>query len=123
MLVVAIGLGAYTVTLRQRVTGLEVALRGAVARLDRSERQLASATRDAERAQVRLAVLTAPDMKQVELAGQAPAPRAAGPRIPERLEWPRVRRQPTAATAGWPDLPAVVPDQAGPGQRRPVEPG
>jgi anti-sigma-K factor RskA len=78
MLVVAIGLGAYTVTLRQRLTGLEVALRGAIARLDRSERQLASATRDAERAQVRLAVLTAPDMKQVELAGQAPAPRATG---------------------------------------------
>ena len=84
-------------------------MRGAVARLDRSERQLASATRDAERAQVRLAVLTAPDMKQVELAGQAPAPRAAGraflsPRMAS------VRRQPTAATAGWPDLPAVVPD-------------
>jgi anti-sigma-K factor RskA len=78
MLVVVIGLGAYTVTLRQRLTGLELALRGAVARLDRSERQLASATRDAERAQVRLAVLTAPDMKQVELAGQAPAPRATG---------------------------------------------
>jgi anti-sigma-K factor RskA len=78
LLVLAIGLGAYTVLLRHRVGGLEVVLREAVARLDRSERQLASATRDAERAQVRLAVLTAPDMKQVDLAGQAPAPRAAG---------------------------------------------
>jgi anti-sigma-K factor RskA len=78
MLVVAIGLGAYTMFLRHRVSGLEVVLREAVARLDRSERQLASATRDAERAQLRLAVLTAPDMKQVQLAGQAPAPRAAG---------------------------------------------
>jgi anti-sigma-K factor RskA len=78
MLVVAIGLGAYTVRLRHRVSGLEVVLREAIARLDRSESQLASATRDAERAQLRLAVLTAQDMKQVELAGQAPAPRAAG---------------------------------------------
>ena len=78
LLVVAIGLGAYTVRLRHRVSGLEVVLREAMARLDRSESQLASATRDAERAQLRLAVLTAPDMKQVELAGQAPAPRAAG---------------------------------------------
>ncbi len=78
MLVIAIGLGAYTMLLRQRVSGLEVVLREAMARLDRSESQLASATRDAERAQVRLAVITAPDMKQVELAGQAPAPRAAG---------------------------------------------
>jgi anti-sigma-K factor RskA len=78
LLVVAIGLGAYTVRLRQRMSGLEVVLREAVSRLDRSERQLASATRDAERAQLRLAVLTAPDMKQVDLAGQAAAPRAAG---------------------------------------------
>jgi anti-sigma-K factor RskA len=78
MLVIAIGLGAYAVLLRQRVSGLELVLREAMSRLDRSERQLASATRDAERAQLRLAVLTAPDMKQVELAGQAPAPRAAG---------------------------------------------
>jgi anti-sigma-K factor RskA len=78
MLVLAVGLGAYTALLRHRVSGLEVVLREAVTRLDRSERQLASAARDAERAQVRLAVLTAPDMKQVELAGRAPAPRAAG---------------------------------------------
>jgi anti-sigma-K factor RskA len=78
MLVVAIGLGAYTVRLRHRMSGLEVVLREAVARLDRSERQLAAATRDAERAQLRLAVLTAPDMRQVDLAGQPPAPRAAG---------------------------------------------
>ena len=78
MLLVAIGLGAYSVRLRYRVSGLEVVLREAVARLDRSERQLAAATRDAERAQLRLAVLTAPDMREVQLAGQPPAPRAAG---------------------------------------------
>jgi anti-sigma-K factor RskA len=78
LLVTAIGLGAYTVSLRHRVGGMEMLLREAVSRLDRSERELASATRVAERAQVRLAVLTAPDMKQVNLAGQPSAPRAAG---------------------------------------------
>lgn len=77
-LVMALGLGAYSVSLRQRVGGLEALLREAMTRLDRTEQQLASATRDADRAQVRLAVLTAPDMKQVDLAGQSPAPRAAG---------------------------------------------
>jgi anti-sigma-K factor RskA len=78
LLVMALGLGAYSVSLRQRVSGLEVRLREAMTRLDRTEQQLASATRDADRAQVRLAVLTAPDMKQVDLAGQPSAPRAAG---------------------------------------------
>ncbi len=77
-LVMALGLGAYSVSLRQRIGGLEALLREAMTRLDRTEQQLASATRDAGRAQVRLAVLTAPDMKQVDLAGQSPAPRAAG---------------------------------------------
>jgi anti-sigma-K factor RskA len=78
LLVMAIGLGAYSVSLRQRVGSLEALLREAMSRLDRTEQQLASATRDADRAQLRLAVLTAPDMKQVDLAGQSPAPRAAG---------------------------------------------
>jgi len=77
-LVMALVLGWYSASLRQRIGGLEALLREAMTRLDRTEQQLASATRDADRAQVRLAVLTAPDMKQVDLAGQSPAPRAAG---------------------------------------------
>ena len=47
-------------------------------RLDLTEQQLAEARSAAERAQMRMAVLTAPDLKQVSLAGQPPAPRAAG---------------------------------------------
>ncbi len=78
LLVMGLGLGAYVVSLRHRVGGLELRLRDALIRLDRSEQQLASATLDATRAQVRLAVLTAPDLRQVVLAGQPPAPRAAG---------------------------------------------
>lgn len=78
LLVFAAGLGAYTVSLRQRLATVEGQLREAVDRLNRGELLLASAEREADRAQVRLAVLMAPDMKQVTLAGQPPAPRAAG---------------------------------------------
>ena len=78
LLVMSVALGAYAWSLRGRVGGLERQLEVAIARLDRSEQQLATATRAADRAQLRLAVLTAPDLQQVDLAGQPPAPRAAG---------------------------------------------
>lgn len=78
LLVVSVALGAYAVNLRQRVGGLEGRLREAVNRLDLTERQLADATRAAERAQMRMAVLTSPDLKEVSLKGQPAAPRAAG---------------------------------------------
>ncbi len=78
LLVLALGLGTYAASLRHRVGSLELQLREARLRLDRGDQQLASATLEAARAQVRLAVLTAPDMRQVVLAGQPPAPRAAG---------------------------------------------
>ena len=78
LLVVSVALGAYAVNLRQRVGGLEGQLRDAVNRLDLTEQRLAEATRAAERAQLRMAVLTSPDLKQVNLTGQPPAPRAAG---------------------------------------------
>ena len=78
LLIVSVALGAYAVNLRQRVGGLEGQLREAMNRLDLTEQQLAEAARAAERAQTRLAVLTSPDLKQVNLTGQPPAPRAAG---------------------------------------------
>ena len=78
LLVVSVALGAYAYSLRERVGGLERQLRAAVDRLDRSEQELVAAKGSADRAQLRLAVLTAPDLKQVQLAGQPPAPRAAG---------------------------------------------
>lgn len=78
LLVTGLGLGTYVLALRHRVAGLERRLGDALIRLDRSEQQLASATLDATRAQVRLAVLTAPDMRQVILAGKPPAPDAVG---------------------------------------------
>ena len=78
LLIASVALGAYAMSLRQRVVGLEGQLREAVNRLDLTEQRLAEATRAAERAQLRMAVLISPDLKQVSLAGQPPAPRAAG---------------------------------------------
>lgn len=78
LLVVSVALGAYAVNLRQRVGGLEGQLREAVNRLDLTEQQLADARRAAERAQMRMAVLTSPDLKEVSLKGQPAAPGAAG---------------------------------------------
>jgi anti-sigma-K factor RskA len=78
LLVIAVGLGAYAVTLRERIGGLELRLADAVTRLSRSEQQVAVAVRSAETAEARMAVLTAPDVLQVDLAGQKPAPQARG---------------------------------------------
>jgi anti-sigma-K factor RskA len=100
LLIVSLALGAYAVNLRQRVGGLESQLRVAVNRLDLTEQQLAEATRAAERAQLRMAVLTSPDLKQVNLKGQPPAPRAAG-----RAFWSRSNGLLFAANA-LPPLPA-----------------
>jgi anti-sigma-K factor RskA len=78
LLLLSVGLGGYAVSLRGRMTGLELRLSEAQARLDRTEQQLAAAVRATEAAVVRVAVLTAPDLLQVNLAGQAAAPSAAG---------------------------------------------
>jgi anti-sigma-K factor RskA len=78
LLVVAVGLGAYASTLRQRVGGLELQLADALTRLDTSEQQVAVAVRNVEAAESRLAVITSPDLLQVDLAGLPPAPQARG---------------------------------------------
>jgi anti-sigma-K factor RskA len=78
LLVIAVGLGAYAMTLRERIGGLELQLAEAVTRLNRSEQQVAVAVRSSETAEARLAVLTSPDLLQVDLSGQRPAPQARG---------------------------------------------
>jgi anti-sigma-K factor RskA len=100
MLLVALGLGSYAASLRSRVSGLELQLQVAVSRLDRSEREVQTATRLAESAQLRMAVLTSPDLTQVNLAGQPPAPRARG-----RAFWSRSTGLVFAAT----ELPQLPP--------------
>ncbi len=78
MFVAAAGLGIYAATLRQRLDGVEIQLADALTRLNRSEQQVAVAVKSVEAAESRMAVLTAPDLLQVDLAGQPPAPQARG---------------------------------------------
>jgi anti-sigma-K factor RskA len=77
MLVLTAGLGIYTTQLRQRVRALELQLREALVRVDNGERRVAVALRSAAAAEVPMAILTAPDVRQIDLAGQPVAPRAA----------------------------------------------
>ena len=100
LLVIAVSLGTYAVSLRQRLAGIEQRLQDAIVRLDRTERQLDAASREAQAAQVRLTVLTASDLLQVNLAGQAAAPGASG-----RAFWSRSRGLLFAASQ-LPPLPA-----------------
>lgn len=84
--VVAVGLGAHAVALRGRIDALDVRLREAVLRADASERQMADARRMSFQAQAQVAVLAAPDLARVDLAGQPVAPAASG-----RAFWSRSR--------------------------------
>ena len=72
----AVGLSGYAVQLRGRVSTLETRLREAVLRADNGDRQLADARGRAIEAQSKLAVLAAPDLARIDLAGQPVAPRA-----------------------------------------------
>lgn len=100
LLVIAVSLGTYALSLRQRLGGIEQQLQDAIARLDQSERQLAVASQEVQIAQVRLAVLTASDLMQVNLAALPPAPGASG-----RAFWSRSRGLLFAASQ-LPPLPA-----------------
>ena len=86
LLLLSIGLGGYALSLRRQITGLQAEVGDLTARLDRSEQQVAVAVRSVAVAEARMAVLTAPDMTQVDLQGQPVAPRASG-----RAFWSRTR--------------------------------
>jgi len=93
-----LGLGVYTARLRDRVSSLSEELRAAIARADASDLAVADARRTAADAQASVAVLSAPDMARVDLAGQPPAPRASA-----RAYWSRSRGLVFTAS----DLPAL----------------
>jgi anti-sigma-K factor RskA len=85
MALIAVGAGGYAWSLRNQISGLRTDLASTNAelaatldRLARSETQLAAATRSVATAEARMVVLTAPDMRQVNLAGQPVAPGASG---------------------------------------------
>lgn len=85
-LALAAGLGGYAAQLRGRVTLLETRLRDATLRADASDRQMADARRTSFEAQSTVAVLAAPDLARIDLAGQPAAPSAAA-----RAFWSRSR--------------------------------
>ena len=97
---IAAALGGYAAQLRGRVTSLEAQLREARLRADAGERQMADARRAGNVAQSMIAVLTAPDVARVDLAGQAAAPAASA-----RAYWSRSRGLVVNAT-NLPPLPA-----------------
>ncbi len=99
-LALTVGLGAYAMQLRTRVGDLEARLSSALARADAGDRLIADARRAVADAEFRVAVLAAPDLARIDLAGQPAAPQAAG-----RGYWSRSRGLMFTAT-NLPDLPA-----------------
>jgi anti-sigma-K factor RskA len=76
-LALAAGLTLYTAQLRSRITTLEGELRDTQVRADAADQRVADAQRAAAGAQTSVAVLTAPDVARVDLAGQPAAPQAS----------------------------------------------
>jgi anti-sigma-K factor RskA len=101
-LVLTAGLAAYSWQLQQRVAVLEARLDDAERRAGVSERAMRDAQRTADQAQTAMAVLAAPDMVRIDLAGLPPARQATG-----RALWSRNRGLVFTAT----NLPVVPPDR------------
>jgi anti-sigma-K factor RskA len=99
-LVLCAGLGAYAWQLQGRVTSLEARLNDAERRASAAERGTIEARRRADAAQTSLALLAAPDLTRIDLAGQRPAPGATA-----RALWSRQRGMVFTAT-GLPAAPA-----------------
>lgn len=82
--VLAVAFAGYAALLRGRVTALEGRLQDATLQADASRRQMAELRRVAFDAQSTVAVLAAPDLARVDLAGQPAAPAAQA-----RVFWSR----------------------------------
>ena len=85
-LVLAAALGVYAANLRSRIGALDLRLQEATDRAAAGERQMADVRRVSADAQAQLAVLVAPDLLRLDLAGQPQAPRASA-----RAFWSRSR--------------------------------
>jgi anti-sigma-K factor RskA len=84
--VAAAGLAWYAARLHERLQDLEVRLASAERRAITAETATRQARQAADRAELAMAVLSAPDLARIELAGLAPAPRASA-----RALWSRNR--------------------------------
>jgi len=96
-------LGGYAAQLRGRVSTLESRLHDATLRAEAGERQMADLRHTAFDAQSTVAVLTAPDLVRIDLAGQPAAPTASA-----RALWSRSRGLVFTAS----NLPAPPPGRA-----------
>jgi anti-sigma-K factor RskA len=85
-LLLAVALGLYAASLRSRIGTLETQLQQARDVAATSERQIASLRQAATESASQLAVLAAPDLQRIDLAGQQRAPQAAA-----RAFWSRTR--------------------------------
>lgn len=99
-LVLTVAFAVYAAGLKGQVATLEARLREAMRRADASELQIADARREATEARSQVAVLAAPDLTRVDLAGRPVAPRAAA-----RAFWSRSRGLVFTAS----NLPALPP--------------
>jgi len=102
-LAAAVALGAYAAQLRGRVTDLEARLQQAIIQSSLAEQQIADAQRAAFDARSQVAVLAAPDLVRIDLAGQAAAPAARA-----RAFWSRSRGMVFTAS----NLPALSAGRA-----------
>jgi hypothetical protein len=100
LLVLSVGLGTYAWSLQSRVGALEARLDVALRQAQASRTALASAQTAAMGVQRTMAVLAAPDMARIDLAGQAVAPAARA-----RAFWSRDRGLVVAAN----NLPPLKP--------------
>jgi anti-sigma-K factor RskA len=96
----AIALGIYAQGLRSRVDSLAAELREARILADASQRRVAEVEQTANVAQTSVAVLTAPDVARIDLAGEPAAPAASA-----RAFWSRSRGM-VFTGANLPQLPA-----------------
>ena len=85
-LALAAGLTIYTLQLRSRIAGLESELRETRAQANAAQQQIVDAQTVAAGAQRTVAILTAPDVARVDLAGQPVSPNASA-----RAFWSRSR--------------------------------
>jgi anti-sigma-K factor RskA len=100
-LVLAAGLAIYTSQLRGRIGALESDLRDARARATAAEQRAIDAQQAVAGTRITVAVLTAPDVARIDLAGQAPA----AARATARAFWSRSRGMVFTAS----NLPALPP--------------
>lgn len=98
--VLTVAMGAYAWSLQQRLSTLEVRLNGAERRASAAERDTLEARRVADNATSAMAVLAAPDLTRIDLAGQPIAPQATA-----RALWSRNRGM-VFTTADLPPAPA-----------------